>query len=145
MTESVIGANSRVTLHFSLAMDDGAMVDSTFDREPASFEMGDGSLMPGFEAKLPGLKKGDSRTFILSPAEAFGELNPESIHELEARQFKGMELEEGLVVSFDGAGKQAMPGVVRAVNGDKVKVDFNHPLAGKTIHFAVEIIEVQAA
>lgn len=140
----MIDEQSSVTLHFSLALDDGSFVDSTFDKQPASFKMGDGSLMPGFEKKLLGLNPGDKQRFVLSASEAFGDVNEESIHELGQSQFKGMILEEGLIVSFDGAGKQAMPGIVRSVNNDigKVTVDFNHPLAGRTIHFSVEIVSV---
>jgi FKBP-type peptidyl-prolyl cis-trans isomerase SlpA len=126
------------------------VIDSTFDKQPASFVMGDGSLLPGFENKLLGLRLGDEKTFVLSSAEAFGEINPDSIHSIDQGQFKNMdlggnELSEGLMVSFEGAGKRPMPGVVKKIDGDQVIVDFNHPLAGQTVIFKVKIIQVEAA
>ena len=146
----MITPHSRVTLHFSLSVQSqGAqqplVIDSTFDKAPASFVMGDGSLLPGFEQVLLGLQAGDEKKFQLLPAAAFGLVNPDSIHELEAKQFRGMELSEGLVVSFEGAGKRPMPGVVKKVAGDRVTVDFNHPLAGQTVQFVVKIIAVENA
>lgn len=147
---STINLHSRITLHFALQVQpagarEALVIDSTFDKAPATFVMGDGSLLPGFEQKLLGLHRGDERTFVLPAGEAFGEINPDSIHELNARQFKGMELSEGLVVSFDGAGKHPMPGVVKKIEGDTVTVDFNHPLAGQTVQFVVKILAVENA
>lgn len=145
-----INPPSKVTLHFALrtqpaGMQEPLVIDSTFDKQPATFVMGDGSLLPGFETKLLGLQAGDEKTFVLPPGEAFGEINPDSIHPLEIRQFKGMELSEGLVVSFEGAGKRPMPGVVKQIAGNLVTVDFNHPLAGQSVHFVVKILGVENA
>lgn len=145
-----INEHSRVTLHFALQVKpagatDALVIDSTFDKAPATLVMGDGSLLPGFENKLLGLHSGDERTFVLPPREAFGDINPDSIHALGLKQFKGMELSEGLVVSFEGAGKRPMPGVVKSLQGDTVTVDFNHPLAGQTVQFVVKIVAVENA
>jgi len=146
----VINEHSRVTLHFALQVkpaeaQETIVVDSTFDKSPATFVMGDGSLLPGFETRLLGLQAGDEKIFVLPPQEAFGDINPDSIHPLEMKQFKGMELSEGLVVSFEGAGKRPMPGVVKKITGDRVTVDFNHPLAGQPVHFVVKILNVENA
>lgn len=145
-----INQQSRVTLHFALQVkpaeaQEAIVVDSTFNKSPAVFVMGDGSLLPGFENKLLGLQAGDEKTFVLLPGDAFGEINPDSIHPLEIKQFKGMELSEGLVVSFEGAGKRPMPGVVKKIAGNFVTVDFNHPLAGQPVHFVVKILNVENA
>lgn len=147
---SAINSNSRVTMHFALEVKpaeaaEAIVVDSTFDKSAATFVMGDGSLLPGFEHKLLGLQTGDEKTFVLPPHEAFGEINPDSIHPLESKQFKGMELSEGLVVSFEGAGKRPMPGVIKKIAGHTVTVDFNHPLAGQTVQFVVKILNVENA
>jgi len=144
----MIDAHSKVTLHFSLSTTGDLQIDSTFDKQPAVFVMGDGSLLPGFEKKLLGLNAGDERTFLLSATEAFGDINPDSIHAIDKRQFKavdlsGNELSEGLIISFDGAGKRPMPGIVKKIEGDKVTVDFNHPLAGQGITFKVRIMAVE--
>jgi|SRR5690606_26672760 len=147
---ATINEHSRVTLHFALRVkpaeaEEAIVVDSTFDKSPASFVMGDGSLLPGFEKKLLGLKVDDEKTFLLPPSEAFGDINLDSIHSIESKQFKGMELSEGLVVSFEGAGKRPMPGVVKKIAGSNVTVDFNHPLAGQPVQFVVKILSVENA
>jgi FKBP-type peptidyl-prolyl cis-trans isomerase SlpA len=145
-----INPQSRVTLHFALQVkpaesQESIVIDSTFDKSPATFLMGDGSLLPGFEQKLLGLAAGDEKTFVLPAREAFGEIHPDSIHVLDVKQFNHMELSEGLVVSFEGAGKRPMPGVVKKIAGNAVTVDFNHPLAGQTVHFVVKILNVENA
>lgn len=138
----MITAHSRVTLHFALHAQNGVEVDSNFGKAPASFIMGDGSLLPGFEHVLLGLEAGAEAQFELQPAQAFGDINPDSIHMLDRQQFGDMDLVEGLVVSFAGAGKLAMPGIVRKIDAGKVTVDFNHPLAGQPIRFRVKIVDV---
>jgi FKBP-type peptidyl-prolyl cis-trans isomerase SlpA len=138
----VITTHSKVTLHFALLTAGNVEVDSSFDKQPATFVMGDGSLLPGFENKLLGLQAGDERIFSLLPVDAFGEINRDSIHVLEKHRFGKLELSEGLVVSFDGAGKLAMPGVIKKIDGENITVDFNHPLAGQAILFRVKIVDV---
>lgn len=137
-----IGTDTRVTLHFTVRLAGGEVVDSTRERAPASFRFGDGSLLPGFEQALLGLKAGDRRSVLLEPGQAFGERNAENLQVIDRARFApGVELSRGLVLSF--ADKQGeLPGVVMAFDDDKVTVDFNHPLAGREIGFEVEILEV---
>jgi FKBP-type peptidyl-prolyl cis-trans isomerase SlpA len=142
MSELPIGPGARVTLHFALKLANGDVVDSTFERAPASFTVGDGNLLPGFERKLFGLHKGARATFDVLPEEAFGQPNPANVQRFARSAFAGLELHEGLVVSFADASKAELPGVVSGFVGDEVLVDFNHPLAGRAIVFDVEIIEV---
>lgn len=142
MSNNEIGEHSRVTLHFSLKLEDGTEVDSNFEGEPASFTVGDGSLLPGFERALFGLKAGNEVEIELPPEAGFGQRNPANIQKVRRDHFSpDMELEEGLVVSFDN-GSGELPGVIREVSDEQVEVDFNHPLAGQTILFHVKILEV---
>jgi FKBP-type peptidyl-prolyl cis-trans isomerase SlpA len=73
MTDTRIGQNTEVTLHFALHLENGDTVDSTFDKAPATFKVGDGNLLPGFEAALFGFKAGDKRTVVVAPENAFGQ------------------------------------------------------------------------
>ncbi len=139
-----IGADTRVTLHFSLILPGGEEIDTTRNGDPASFVMGDGSLLPGFETALVGLKAGDAEQILLPAAEAFGEHNPANVQIIRRERFADLELEEGLVVSF-AAPDGELPGVVVALFEDTVKVDFNHPLSGTDITFDVAIINVEPA
>lgn len=143
MNDLVIDSGSRVTLHFALKLDNGDVVDSTFERAPASFTLGDGSLLPGFERRLLGLKKGAQAAFIVPPEDAFGQPNPANVQYFKRSVFgDDMPLSEGLVVSFADAQRAELPGVISRFEGDEVVVDFNHPLAGRHIVFEVEIVDV---
>ena len=131
----------KVTLHFSLGLEGGEIIDSNFEAQPATFTLGDGNLLPGFEASLKGLKVGDKREFVLAPADAFGQRNPENIQQIERSHFDGEELEPGAVFSFQN-GDGELPGVVTSVESDLVTVDFNHPLSGHNIVFRVAIVDL---
>ena len=144
MTEPRIGQNTEVTLHFALRLETGDTVDSTFDKSPAPFKVGDGNLLPGFEAAIFGFKAGDVRTLEILPENAFGQPNPQNVQIIPRSQFKDMELSEGLLVIFNDAANTELPGVVKAFDDEQVTIDFNHPLAGKTLTFEVDIKDVKA-
>lgn len=143
MSEQRIGQGSTVTLHFSLKFDNGEVVDSNFEKDPATFTIGDGSLLPGFERVLFGLKDADKRTFEILPEQGFGTPNEQNVQVMPRSQFDSMELDYGVLVIFKDAAGGEMPGVVKAFNDQQVTIDFNHPLAGKVITFDVEIIQVK--
>jgi|TARA_R100000049_G_scaffold5425_1_gene17502 FKBP-type peptidyl-prolyl cis-trans isomerase SlpA len=143
MIETRIGHESEVTLHFTLKLPNGDVVDTTTDKQPATFKVGDGSLLPGFEQVLFGLKAGDCRSFEIEPERGFGPGNEQNIQTIARDQFDEMELEPGLLVIFADAAGGELPGVVKQVHDSVVEVDFNHPLAGKVITFDVEIVDVR--
>tara|TARA_Y100000385_G_C12897160_1_gene552589 strand:+ start:179 stop:661 length:483 start_codon:yes stop_codon:yes gene_type:complete len=146
MDDLMISEGTRVTLNFALVLDDGSEVDSNFEKEPASFSVGDGSLLPGFERALFGLKSGDKATLEILPEEGFGQPNDNNLQTIKRDQFDvDSELEEGMVFSFADAAGGELPGVVKAFDDDEVTVDFNHPLAGRTLSFRVAIHNVEVA
>ena len=142
------GANRRiqlgdwVRLHFALHLESGEEIDTTRRGDPAMLTIGDGKLLPGFEAVLLGMQIGDDAQIVLEPDEAFGLHRQENIQTLRQDRFGAqMVLETGLMVSFSGPGGE-IPGVVRKIMEEHVEVDFNHPLAGRRIVFDVSIIDV---
>ena len=146
MSDLVIAEGTKVTLHFAIKMEDGHVVDSTFDEEPATFTVGDGNLLAGFEEVLMGLSSGVKEVFTVSPEKGFGQHNPSNIQMIARDQFSDdIVLEKGLVLSFADAQNAELPGVVADFDDKEVTVDFNHPLAGKQVEFEVEIIAVEAA
>jgi len=146
MTELPIDQGTRVTLHFALRFEAGQLVDSTFEKAPATLDIGDENLPENFEAYLMGLKAGDHERFQVPPEKAFGQRNPNNIQTFKRHEFSAdMVLEPGVVVSFADARQQELPGVIKRVEGDVVDVDFNHPLAGHTLEFEVQIIDVEPA
>lgn len=146
----MVKPGARVTLHFSLTLPDGTLIDSNYNHQPATFTVGDGSLLPGFEAALSGYGPDDSVRVRLSPDQAFGAVNPANIQTFPRERFARLLANStdpvipGTVLAFaDGAGND-IPGVVKSIDDELMTVDFNHPLAGREIDFAADIISVVA-
>ena len=138
-----ISNGKQVTLHFALKLEDGQVVDSTFDKKPATLVIGDGNLPDGFESYLMDLEAGAKETFVVPPENAFAQPNPNNVQQLKRSDFDPeMELEPGLMVSFADANGAELPGVIAQVEETFVMVDFNHPLAGKALQFEVDILDV---
>ena len=140
-----IAHGSFVKLHFEVSLENGTIIDSTFNRDaPVSLTIGDESLLPGFEQVLMNLRAGDTRTAHLEPEQAFGEWNPENIQHFSRTQFALVadNPEIGMMVEFEDKGKNTLPGTISAIDEDQVEVDFNHPLAGQDVLFKVKIFKV---
>ena len=140
-----IAYGSPVKLHFEVSLENGTIIDSTFNRDaPVSLTIGDESLLPGFEQVLMNLRAGDTRTAHLEPEQAFGEWNPENIQHFSRTQFALVadNPEIGMMVEFEDKGKNTLPGTISAIDDDQVEVDFNHPLAGQDVLFKVKIFKV---
>lgn len=136
-----IEQGTKVKLHFSLALEDGSLIDSNFDKQPASFIIGDGNLLPGFESVILGLESGQKREFTIPPENAFGQHNPQNVQDVDRTNFAEDKLEIGAVFSFQN-GDGELPGVIIGIEDEKVTIDFNHPLAGQSILFKVEILQI---
>ena len=143
VTNTVIGAGKRVTLHFSVVLLDGTVIDSTKQKDAATFVVGDGNLLPGFEQSIFGLKAGDKRSVLLEAEKAFGPYNDDNLQHMHRSRFnKDMDLELGVMMSFADKSNGEITGVIKSIDGDNVVIDFNHPLAGRDLTFEVEIINV---
>jgi FKBP-type peptidyl-prolyl cis-trans isomerase SlpA len=134
----------RVTLHVRIRMADGSVAEDTFEEEPLELVMGDGTLHPNLELGLYGMKAGKEQTLTLTSEQAFGERDPASVHWLSRTDFPAdIEPEPGLIIGFATPEGEEIPGAVLEVEADRVQVDFNHPLAGKPIHFDAKILKVE--
>lgn len=141
-----VGEGTRVFLNFALTLEDGAEIDSNFGGDPVDFAMGDGSLLPGFERLLLGMQPGQRQLFSVTPEDAFGQPNDNNVQVIKREQFaEELALEVGLMCSFADAAGGELPGLVIAINETEVTVDFNHPLAGRTILFDVLVHRVEPA
>jgi len=138
-----IAPDREVTLHFSLMLEDGQLIDSTRGRSPGTFVLGDETLPPKMARLLIGLKAGEERSFVVKPQMAFGEYNEKNIQQIPRENFDAdQELSEGMVMEFAGPAGYQLPGVIRKIMDGLVIVDFNHPLAGRTLIFEVQILKV---
>jgi len=145
MTEpQVIGPGSRVTLHFSIALEDGTVADATEADAPMTFRMGDGSLVEGLELALLGLTSGDRQSLLIDPRDAFGYADPDNVRDMPRSDFPAdMAIEAGMIIGFSTPTGDEVPGSVVTVGDDTVTVDLNHPLAGHELTFSVEIVSVE--
>ena len=139
----MIAYGSKVRMHYTIALEDGMVADTSVGEEPFEFVMGAGDLEEGLELALIGLQPGDKQTVKLPPDKAFGYHSPAAIHDVPRGDFPPeMDLKPGLIVSFVTPGGDELPGTVKEVTVDTVTVDFNHPLAGHEITYSVEILDV---
>ncbi len=139
-----IDRGCRVTMHYALRLADGMEVDSSFGAGPLTFVMGDGTLDAGLELALYALRAGSRQTLTLMPGQAFGERREDAIQWMDLDAFPaGIAPEPGQIIGFTGPGGEELPGAVLEVGDRRVRVDFNHPLAGREIVFEVEILEVE--
>lgn len=136
---------SQVELHFEVSLENGTLIDSTYNRpKPVTLVIGDGSLLEGFEKVLMNLTAGDTRTAHLSPDEAFGQWNADNVQHFSPAQFAraGDVPQVGMLVEFEDKSGTTLAGVVSHVSDDDIEVDFNHPLAGQNVLFKVQIFKV---
>ncbi|MDB0034691.1 FKBP-type peptidyl-prolyl cis-trans isomerase [bacterium] len=133
-----------ILCHMNIILEDGSTADSTkASGKPAKLNVGDDTLSPAFEAQIMNLSEGDKHRFTLQAVDAFGESNPDAVHYMDRSKFPAdMSLEPGVIVSFGGPGGSEIPGMIRAIAGDSVTVDLNHPLAGQVVTFELEVVQV---
>jgi FKBP-type peptidyl-prolyl cis-trans isomerase SlpA len=136
---------SRVRMHFSLALPDGTEAVSTFGEEPMELTLGDGTLGEGLELALYGLRPGAEQTLRIDGDSVYGPRDENNIHSIPLERFPaGIEPRPGLIVAFDTADGEPLPGAILELSESEARVDFNHPLAGREIVFRVEILDVTA-
>ncbi len=151
MSDSQVQQGSNITVHFSLTLADGTPVDGTNDGEPITFTIGDGTMISAFEDVILGLKPGDKHQVSLEPRETFGFPDEANHHWIEKEKFGHLEssaqgsdkeFKEGLLIEFDTAAGDKVAGYILEIKEDEVLVDFNHPLSGHEVIFAVEVISI---
>lgn len=134
-----------VSFHYTLTDDAGEVLDSSSGRAPLAYLHGAGNIVPGLESALAGRSAGDSLKVSVPPEEGYGVHHAGLVQEVPKSAFGGVDQVE-VGMEFHAQGPQGMFAVtVTAVEDETVTIDGNHPLAGKTLHFDVEITEVREA
>jgi len=133
-----------VWLHLEIRLDDGTEALSTFGDEPLDLRLGDGTLAPGLEGLLLGLGPGAVEDLHAHGDQLYGPRLEEKIHWLQQDRFPpGLTPSPGQVIAFEAPGGQETAGQVLELRGDRVRVDFNHPLSGRALQIRVEILAVE--
>ena len=140
-----IAQNSVAAFHYTLTDDQGQVIYSSEGREPLTYLHGSGQIVPGLEKQMEGRKSGDKFTADVAPEDGYGVHHAELMQEVPKEAFQGVAyIQPGM--QFQGRGPQGEINVtVTKVEDDKVFIDGNHPLAGQTLHFAIEVTDVRTA
>ena len=140
--KNVIEAGDSVTLYYKGTLENGSVFDETSPGQPATFQVGVGSLIKGFDDGLLGMKVGESKHIEIPAADAYGEVNPAAIITVPQQQ-----LRDANVIIVPGAriNSSRGQGIITAINADThtVEINFNHPLAGKKLIFDVNIVKIE--
>lgn len=138
-----VQADSYIALHYRVANGDDVELVSTFGGGPATLQLGTGELAPMLERCLVGMSPGQRHVFLLEPAQAFGQHNPQLVQRIALADIPGGAVPElhGLV-EFSAPSGDRYTGFVRELDEAAALVDFNHPLAGKSIRFEVEVLGI---
>ena len=137
----MIAKGSKVKLHYTLTVD-GQVVDSSREIEPLEFESGSGHIIPGLDEALQGLKAGDKKVVVVPPEKAYGPMEDEAIQKVPKSAFEGGDdLQPGMVVTGEMEG-ETFHALVMEIVDDGIVLNLNHPLAGQTLEFDVEVMDV---
>jgi FKBP-type peptidyl-prolyl cis-trans isomerase 2 len=132
-----------VKVMYSLSVD-GKVIDSTSEGNPFEFEIGNKQVIPGFENAIVGMKTGEKKNFVLTPEEGYGPEDPKGFQEIaKDRLPQEMNPEVGMILQASRPDGQSIPVRIAEVKTDAVVLNFNHPLAGKTLNFDVELIDMR--
>lgn len=137
--------NIVVTLDYKLIVED-EMMESTEDGEPIKFIQGLGQIISGLENALYGLKIGDQKTVVIQPGDGYGEYDPESLQEAKKEEFsEEIPLDVGTFLDLKDDEGDILSAQIVAAEEDTVTLDFNHPLAGKTLTFEITLTDLRPA
>jgi FKBP-type peptidyl-prolyl cis-trans isomerase SlyD len=140
-----IAQGSKVSMHYKLTVD-GKQVDSSEGRDPLTFTFGNGEMIPGLEEQIRGMGTGEKKSFTVTPEKGYGQRRDEAMQTVPKKSFKDLDgLKVGSIVAIHAPQGGYFQATVTNIAGEDVTLDLNHPLAGKTLNFEVEITEVGEA
>ena len=138
-----IEKGKKVSFDYTLKVD-GEVVDTSKDRGPLEYTHGEGKIIIGLEKEMEGMKVGDEKTVEVKPEEAYGLKDSQAFRDVPKTSLpQGLEPKVDMMLQMQGPGGQALPVRIAEVKDDKIVLDLNHPLAGKTLMFQVKVVEVK--
>lgn len=140
MDKDSVQNNVVVSMEYTLRVDN-EVIDSSIGQEPLEFLAGHGNIISGLEREMIGMKVGDSKDVIVTPSDGYGEYDEEAFMDVPRGEFpQDMPVEEGLELTVRDDSGQARYARVDNVEGETVRLNFNHPLAGDELHFNVKVV-----
>ena len=133
----------KVQFDYTLKVDD-EIIDTSEGRKPLEYVHGSGAIIPGLAAELKGMKVGEEKSITIAPEQAYGMMDPRALKEIPRTSFpEDFDLKIGMVLEAQSPEGQTIPGIVWALKDDSIVLNFNHPLAGKTLNFDVKIVAIE--
>lgn len=141
MTQVKVGDTVRI--HYTGTLQDGTTFDSSEGRDPLEFTVGAGQIIPGLDKAIPGMEVGDKKSVDVPATEAYGAVDPNARQAVPREQIPAdIPLEEGTQLQVQTQQGQVLPVTVAEVTEETVILDANHPLAGKDLNFAIELVSI---
>jgi len=132
-----------VSMEYTLHVDNEE-IDSSRGQDPLEFLTGHGNIIAGLEREMIGMKVGESRKVVVAPGDGYGEFDEEAFLDVQSDQFpQDMKLEEGLEMTVRDDSGQARYARVETIDGETIRLNFNHPLAGDELHFDVKVVNMR--
>jgi len=138
-----IQAGSMVAFDYTLTDESGKVIDTSKGKEPMHYVHGKGQIIPGLEKELAGMTVGGEKKVTVKPEDAYGPVNPQAFQEVPKDKIPAEALKVGAVLTATGPEGQRVPVRVHEIKENTVVMDFNHPLAGKTLLFDIKITEIK--
>ncbi len=140
---TAVAAGSKVRVHYTGTFDDGEVFDSSREADPLEFEVGAGQVIPGFDNAVIGMKVGETKQVRLPENEAYGPYNQEMVFDADPEQFEeGLSPEVGQQFQTQMQDGTPLLLTVKSIEDEKIILDANHPMAGKTLNFDLEVVEI---
>lgn len=144
-TEAVIQPGSVVSFDYTLKDESGVVLDSSKGKGPMSYTHGKGQIIPGLESQLSGMKIGGEKHVSIKPEDGYGPVDPAAFQEVPKEKLPAGALKVGTMLTAQGPQGRGVPVRVHEIKEKTVIMDFNHPLAGKTLSFDIKITDIKAA
>lgn len=143
--DPVVGQGMHVKADYTLTVDN-EQIESSVGKEPLEFDVGTNTIIPGLESQLMGMHEGEEKIVTVAAKDAYGEVDPKAVKEFPKSSMpKDAQLKAGMVLQAQSPDGEEFPAVIKEIKEDKVVLDFNHPLAGKTLQFKVKILKLAPA
>ena len=141
--ETTIHQGSVVSFDYTLSDQDGKVLETSQGKQPMTYTHGKGEIIPGLERELSGMKAGEEKKVQVKPEDGYGPVNPKAFQEVAKEKIPPEALKVGTVLMAQGPRGQGIPVRVHEIKDTTVIMDFNHPMAGKTLSFDVKISEIK--
>jgi len=138
-----IADGTQVSLEYTLSLEDKTVVESNVGGKPMTYLHGAHEIVPGLETALAGLPKGEKKRVVVKPSEGYGAVDPKAVQEVKKNMIPEQARKVGAQLEAKGPDGQSVFPIVTAVNEETVTLDFNHPLAGKTLIFDVKVLDIR--